>query len=155
MAPVYVRRLPLLHHHMIPQHVDAEDVDTWITDRAYAGFMVVVGVFGAGDKAHLIVGNLLLALFVIFTCLSLRLVLREINGVGLQVWEIGLTLLKIVIGVAVVVFLVIWTFRTYRFMYPGYAAAVERQATERVMKEAAGEGVQTLASWWQIVWSKV
>ena len=135
--------------------MNVTDTEIWITGHAHDCFHVLAAIFGGGERGQTVAGNLALAIFVVFTMLSTRFVLREGYGVAVQVYDIGITVLKIILGLALVIFLGIWTVRIYRFVYPGQSlmpAADHMQAAETMATQAMKEGKESI---WKWAWAKL
>ncbi len=128
-------------------HENAYAADIWLTSWAHRAYLVATGFFGGGDVAHLFVGHFVLILFVLLTMLSTRFVMLEGYSIIARVYDIGLKFLKVLFGVALVVFLAIWTVRIYQFVYPDLAS---REAA----KAAATQAVDRGTVWMHWLWSQ-
>ncbi len=112
-----------------------------IATYAHQAYESAVHLYGGGDRAHLVVGNLALALILVVTCVGAWYVLRE-------VYVVGLKLIKIIVTSAAVLLLGAWTAQIYTFVYPNDAAKAGAQEAARDALDSSVSFIDSLHTWY-------
>lgn len=141
---------------------DAKHAEQWILQQAERAYELAAVALGGGDWGRWLAGRLAVALFIMITAVSFRLVARELRNMAVQasaiagqLGDIAYSLFKAVLGGAVFAMLFMWTRRLVWFVFPGApdvfaAAAADGGGTgKRVLQDVVSQTSWFALDWWQ------